>query len=99
MCFALGSVYKDLKQLSKNNPGFVKQTMTHCYTDLPILNHSIIQIQAEKQVKLSTKGRLVPKKDVALTFSLTFSKEEGETTEKQTKKTSVCGQLSGRNLS
>lgn len=26
-----------------------------------------------------------------LTFSLTFSKEEGETTEKQTKKTSVCG--------
>lgn len=25
------------------------------------------------------------------TFSLTFSKEEGETTEKQTRKTSVCG--------
>lgn len=29
--------------------------------------------------------------DFPLTFSLTFSKEEGETTEKQTKKTSVCG--------
>lgn len=26
-----------------------------------------------------------------LTFSLTFSNDEGETTEKQTKKTSVCG--------
>lgn len=30
-------------------------------------------------------------KDFPPTFSLTFSKEEGETTEKQTKKTSVCG--------
>ena len=29
--------------------------------------------------------------DNKLTFSLTFSKEAGETTEKQTKKTSVCG--------
>ncbi len=30
-------------------------------------------------------------KYVLSTFSLTFSKEEGETTEKQTRKTSVCG--------
>lgn len=38
-------------------------------------------------------GRVKP------TFSFTFSNEEGDTTEKQTRNTSVCGQLRGRNLS
>ena len=34
-----------------------------------------------------------------LTFSLTFSNEEGETTLKQTRNTSVCGYDKGRSLS
>ena len=33
------------------------------------------------------------------TFSLTFSKDDGETTEKQTKNTSVCGYDKGLNRS
>ena len=34
-----------------------------------------------------------------LTFSRTFSNDDGDTTEKQTRKTSVCGYDNGRSLS
>ena len=47
---------------------------------------------------LSNKDHLIDFKE-NLTFSLTFSNDAGATTEKQTRKTSVCGYDKGLSLS
>jgi hypothetical protein len=67
-----------------------------------LASFSIIEVSSLRSIWVPTSKKGVFKQWTVISgthFSFTFSSEDGETTEKHTRKTSVCGKLSGHSLS